>query len=166
MFGRKPKKEILNPDYQLVVDTFVGNIYNIESDYHGSLAWKQLTALEFVGIAKEFLPKSARIIFHRDENYHDLHIFSFVKDRVEFFCEIKKWLQVELTEQEKVNIELGKIMKKIDDAYAKYKKNPNWHNARYVDGLLDITEKLVRNLERITNERRRPETNQEVPKRR
>jgi len=48
-----------------------------------------------------------------------------------------------------VQIELNKIVKKLDDAYAKYKKNPNFRNTYYLDGLLDITERLVKNLEKI-----------------
>jgi hypothetical protein len=94
MFGRKPKKTMMNPDYTAIIETFVGNIYNIERDWHGNLAWKQLSPLEFIGIAKELLPKKKQIIFHRDEKYYDLHAFSFVKDRVEYFTEVKKFVTV------------------------------------------------------------------------
>jgi len=48
-----------------------------------------------------------------------------------------------------VQEELAAISKRLDDAYAKYEKNPNLHNTLYLDGLLDITENLVSNLEKL-----------------
>jgi hypothetical protein len=57
----------------------------------------------------------------------------------------KLFRKKKLTVQE----ELDKVMKRVDDAYAKYEKNPTIANTYYLDGLLDITERLVSNLERI-----------------
>ena len=51
----------------------------------------------------------------------------------------------ELTVQE----ELDKVKKRLDDAYARYEKKPNFVNAYYLDELLGITERLVSNLEKI-----------------
>ena len=52
-----------------------------------------------------------------------------------------------------IQIELSKIIKKVDDAFAKYQKNPNWHNAYYLDGVIEITERLAKNLEKIKKEK-------------
>lgn len=76
------------------------------------------------------------------------------KGRLKKMFEIVKGLikKKKLSVQE----ELNKVMKQINDAYIKYEKNPNVANAYYLDGLLDITERLVFNLEKI-NERHNTE---------
>ena len=69
------------------------------------------------------------------------------RDRLKKMFESIKGLfkKKELSVQE----ELNKIMKRVNDAYVKYEKNPNVANTYYLDGLLDITERLVFNLEKI-----------------
>jgi hypothetical protein len=52
--------------------------------------------------------------------------------------------------------ELNKIMKKVDDAWLKYDKTPNRINALRLDGMLDITERLVSRLETICQEGDKP----------
>jgi hypothetical protein len=90
----KKKKTVMKADYGLILSAFGGNIYNIKGEYQGNLAWIELSPLEFIGIAKELLPQKKRIIFHYDENYHDNHMFLFVKDGVEYVYNVKKWIKV------------------------------------------------------------------------
>ncbi len=44
-------------------------------------------------------------------------------------------------------------MLSLNTSFAKYQKNPNWHNAYYLDGVIEITERLAKNLEKIKKEK-------------
>lgn len=43
--------------------------------------------------------------------------------------------------------ELDKIREQLDNAWRKYKRNPNRINTMYLEGLIDIVERLVQNFE-------------------